>query len=85
MPRRCRAASGRSTRERRLFGGNVLTRIVGLCVFLGAWEAIGRSGLWGESFPALSTIAQAFGTEAQRNLLGRSLARTGSRLSTAPG
>ena len=57
-------------------GGNALTRAIGLVIFLAAWEAIGRSGLWGESFPALSTIAQAFGTEGQRNLLGRSLART---------
>jgi NitT/TauT family transport system permease protein len=57
-------------------GGNVSTRIVGLLIFLAAWEAIGRSGVWGESFPALSTIAQAFGSEGQRRLLQRSLART---------
>lgn len=57
-------------------GGQALTRVVGLLIFLGAWEAIGRSGLWGESFPALSTIGQAFGTEGQRNLLRRALART---------
>jgi NitT/TauT family transport system permease protein len=57
-------------------GSGALSRAVGVLVFLAAWEAIGRTGLWGESFPALSTIAQAFGTESQRNLLGRSLART---------
>ena len=57
-------------------GGNVMTRVAGLLIFLGAWEAVGRNGLWGESFPALSTIAQAFGTESQRSLLRRSLATT---------
>jgi NitT/TauT family transport system permease protein len=57
-------------------GGNVATRIAGLVIFLAAWEAIGRSGLWGESFPALTTIASAFGSEAQRSLFARSLART---------
>jgi NitT/TauT family transport system permease protein len=57
-------------------GGSPLTRVIGLLVFLATWEAIGRSGIWGESFPALSTIAGAFSTEAQRNLLRRSLART---------
>lgn len=56
--------------------GNALTRMVGLAIFLAAWEAIGRSGLWGHSFPALSSIAQAFGPEGQRNLLLRSTART---------
>jgi ABC-type nitrate/sulfonate/bicarbonate transport system permease component len=57
-------------------GGSAITRIVGLLIFLGAWEAVGRSGVWGDSFPALSTIAQAFSTEGQRSLLRRSLART---------
>jgi NitT/TauT family transport system permease protein len=56
--------------------GNVATRAIGLAIFLAAWEAIGRSGLWGESFPALTAIATAFATEAQRNLLARSVGRT---------
>ena len=56
--------------------GSVVTRVAGLLIFLALWEIVGRFGWWGDSFPALTTIAQAFATEAQRNLLGRSVART---------
>ena len=51
-------------------------RAAGALVTLAAWEGIGRSGLWGESFPALSTIAAAFDTAQRRELLWRSLAAT---------
>ena len=53
-----------------------MMRLLGALVFVATWEVIGRSGWWGESFPALSTIAAAFDTEARRDLLWRSLART---------
>lgn len=53
-----------------------LMRLGGALAFLATWELIGRSGWWGESFPALSTIAAAFDTAARRELLWRSLART---------
>lgn len=51
-------------------------RVVGLLVFLATWEVIGRTGWWGESFPALTTIAGAFEEPGPRRLLLRSLART---------
>jgi len=77
MRRHCRAIARTPAHEQTKRGReDVLTRAIGLFIFLAAWEAIGRSGLWGESFPALTTIVQAFGTEGQRNLLGRSLMRT---------
>jgi NitT/TauT family transport system permease protein len=56
--------------------GNLVTRATGLLIFLALWELIGRAGWWGESFPALSTIGQAFGTEGQRRLLWRAVGRT---------
>ena len=53
-----------------------LMRLTGALVFFAIWELIGRSGWWGESFPALSTIAAAFDSAARRALLWRSLATT---------
>ena len=57
-------------------GGGAPLRAVGTLLFLAAWEAIGRTGLWGESFPALSTIGGVFVNDASRNLLLRALGRT---------
>jgi len=60
---------------RRLDYGPLYT-VFGLLAALAAWEVIGRSGVWGESFPALSAIAGAYDTTIRRELLGRALART---------
>lgn len=57
-------------------GASPMMRLAGTLVFLASWELIGRTGWWGESFPALSTIAGAFDTPSRRDLLWRSLART---------
>jgi len=52
-------------------------RLLGFGLALALWEAIGRSGLWGDSFPALSAIASAYDTPARRELLLRAVGRTG--------
>lgn len=67
------------------FGSGAMMRLFGLLVFLAIWELIGRTGLWGESFPALSTIAGAFDTADRRDLLWRSLSRTAGSASAGLG
>jgi len=58
-------------------GRAVAWRLIGFGLVLLAWEALGRSGWWGESFPALSAIFGAYDTPVRRELLLKALARTG--------
>jgi NitT/TauT family transport system permease protein len=49
---------------------------LGWIVLMGAWEILGRSGLLGKTFPALSQVLQVFSDEPRRALLLRSTATT---------
>jgi ABC-type nitrate/sulfonate/bicarbonate transport system permease component len=62
--------------NQRHFDWGPVFRVLGLIVLLAAWEWIGRSGLWGDSFPALSAMLDAYDTPARREILGRALLRT---------
>jgi ABC-type nitrate/sulfonate/bicarbonate transport system permease component len=64
---------------------SVALRGLGLLIVLAAWEGIGRTALWGESFPALSSIAAAFDTPIKRDLLWRSLGATATSASLGLG
>lgn len=48
----------------------------GCAVLLCAWEAAGRSGMLGKTFPALSQVLRVFTEDPQRELLLRSAAST---------
>ena len=50
--------------------------LFGIVVFLGAWEIAGRTGALGPSFPALSSILEAFTQERSVYLLRRATAAT---------
>ena len=52
--------------------------LVGAAIFVAAWEAIGRLGWLGESFPSLSQVVEVFERPASRLLFGRALAVTGT-------
>ena len=57
--------------------------LAGAAIFLAAWEAVGRLGWLGESFPALSQVAAVFERPASRELFGRALRVTGTSASIA--
>ena len=57
--------------------------LAGAAIFLAAWEAVGRLGWLGESFPALSQVAAVFERPASRELFGRALRETGISASIA--
>jgi NitT/TauT family transport system permease protein len=63
------------------FDWGPLFRILGLVLVLAAWEWIGRSRLWGDSFPALSAMLDAYDTPARREILGRAFLRTATSAS----
>lgn len=65
----------------RRFEAGPLFRLLGLIVALAGWEWIGRSGIWGDSFPALSSMAGAYDTPARREILGRAMLRTATSAS----
>ncbi|CAG0981248.1 Putative aliphatic sulfonates transport permease protein SsuC [Burkholderiales bacterium] len=52
--------------------------LAGTALFLAAWEAIGRLGWLGESFPALSQVAAVFERPGARELFMRALRVTGT-------
>jgi NitT/TauT family transport system permease protein len=49
---------------------------VGWALLLGAWEIVGRGGLLGGTFPALSEVLHVFSEDPRRALLMRSAAAT---------
>jgi len=53
-------------------------KLVGAAIFLVIWEAIGRSGWLGESFPSLTQIGAVFERPAARELFVRALRVTAS-------
>jgi NitT/TauT family transport system permease protein len=48
----------------------------GCVVLLCAWEAVGRSGMWGKTFPSLSEVLRVYEDAPRRALLLRSAAAT---------
>ena len=57
--------------------------LAGAAIFLAAWEAVGRLGWLGESFPPLSQVVAVFERPASRDLFGRALRETGTSASIA--
>jgi ABC-type nitrate/sulfonate/bicarbonate transport system permease component len=56
--------------------GRLLYRAMGCAVLLGSWEAIGRMGLLGKTFPALTEVLRVYGDGPRLALLVRSSAAT---------
>jgi NitT/TauT family transport system permease protein len=49
---------------------------LGIAIFLAAWEAIGRTGLLGISWPPLSDVLETLGNPARLPLFQRALGAT---------
>jgi ABC-type nitrate/sulfonate/bicarbonate transport system permease component len=56
--------------------GHLLYPAMGCVVLLGSWEVIGRAGLLGKTFPALSEVLRVYGDGPRWALLLRSSAAT---------
>ena len=59
------------------------TTLAGTAIFLAAWEAVGRLGWLGESFPALSEVVAVFERPSARELFWRALRVTGTSAAIA--
>src|ERR1700727_615867 len=56
--------------------GRLLYPATGCLVLLGSWEAVGRAGLLGRTFPSLSEVLRVYGDGPRWALLVRSSAAT---------